>query len=749
MGESNLQDRLTQGACLDQYVLLERIGVGGQAAVWSAWDEPNSRVVAIKVILSSESETAALPQTAMREAQLVASLTHPNILPLYDFKFSDQMHYLVMRYICGGTLKDLLNGGPQSVSTVLRLTEQLTSALTHLHERGVVHRDLKPSNILFDSQGRVYLTDFGLARDLSEIAFQLHTGRGTPPYAPPEQHTYASITPQSDIYSLGVMLYEMFTGSLPWGGGLSLATRQIHGQEEMPDPRAVNPQLPKALVGALRIITSADPAERPATASDVMWLLRQVFEGWQTDEIIEPAQAVVELGKDDKSLIAQDANTLVQRALASWQQDGETYQLGLSQFRLIDSVYTHAGSYGLAADDAIHQFLLYGALAHGHNLEHWSAQIQDQELKRRVCEEIILRGEAPAAERAINLLLSDSTNDLQSTALREVVTSRLIDLALDTQREPLSTRAFSLICNGVPATPPWQAAGLIEETDRRLGQAALVRGKAAQRAAGIIGCHRNTAAVQTILAERQRYRQELVVNALLRIHEVAGSLPGTVPFDLRAQTIVAAIRRQLLENPLHLIKAYLSIMLGGLLGFGAYVYLTYQLPQFLDTTRVLVALEHGFFLGITVGFGLFCVRLIVERMQTLGRAFGLMTAVLVGTLIINLSLVLYHTLFLGVPPTGWLIAAGSFTLAALTALSASLPVFYTRMPLTALGVFSALWGGWQLHLLNNLDPILWFDYNWTDQHILMTVLLTSIILAIFVNAVGLRRKTAQIELNTP
>src|SRR5688572_805619 len=191
MGESNLQDSLAQGVCLDQYVLLERIGSGGQAAVWSAWDEHNTRVVAIKVILSAETETAPLQQTALREAQLVASLKHPNILPLYDFKFSDQMHYLVMRYICGGTLRDIMGSGPLPPGAVLDLAEQLTSALSHLHERGVVHRDLKPSNILFDTQGRAYLTDFGLARDLSEIAFQLHTGRGTPPYAPPEQHTYA------------------------------------------------------------------------------------------------------------------------------------------------------------------------------------------------------------------------------------------------------------------------------------------------------------------------------------------------------------------------------------------------------------------------------------------------------------------------------------------------------------------------------------------------------------------------------
>jgi serine/threonine protein kinase len=743
MGESNLQDRLAQGVSLDQYVLLERIGSGGQAAVWSAWDEQNHRVVAIKVILSAETETAPLQQTALREAQLVASLKHPNILPLYDFKFSDQLHYLVMRYICGGTLRDIMGSGPLPPLVVLDLAEQLTSALAHLHERGVVHRDLKPSNILFDTQGRAYLTDFGLARDLSENAFQLHTGRGTPPYAPPEQHTYAPITPQSDIYSLGVMLYEMFTGSLPFGGDLSLATRQIHGNEELPDPRAANPQLPATLMGALRIITSADPAERPKTAADAMWLLRQVFTGWQTRENDQPDHNANPIGLDDPALAAQDATSLVQKALLNWRDSRESYEVGLTQFRLIDSVYSRADSYGLHADDAVRQFMLYTALAYGQNLEHWSSQTSDPEERLQICEEAIIRGPAEATRRAILLLLENAAHGI---VLTDSAVARLVTLALDTSNETLSSLAFALIHRSQSFNAVWKPAPQSKEADE-LATAALGRGLAAQRAAQIIGYQHSTSAVAALLHERGRYQPKLILNALLRIREAAGGIPNIVPPDLRAQILMEASRRHLFENPMQLIRAYLSTLLGGLLGFGTYVYLTYQLPQFLDATRILVALEHGFFLGATVGLGLFSVRLIIERLNNLSRGARVAISLLVGTLIVNLSLVLYHTLFLGSPPTGWIIAAGSIVLVGLTALSALIRPFFGRMLMTASGVFLAIWGGWQIHSRNHLDPILWFDPNWSDQRILLTILATTITLALLAHAVSLRRKSAPNDLN--
>lgn len=180
-GRSGRRIRAEARLSVRVFILLEQIGKGGEAVVWSAFDIVRKRLVAIKLISTDETDPVAasmLPANFEREVHLVASLEHPHILPMYEFGMAESFAYFVMAYKGLGTVQDWLAGGPLSLLKVAQTAKQILSALAYLHERGIVHRDIKPSNVLLDSQKRVYLADFGLAKQLSQSTMALHTGRG-------------------------------------------------------------------------------------------------------------------------------------------------------------------------------------------------------------------------------------------------------------------------------------------------------------------------------------------------------------------------------------------------------------------------------------------------------------------------------------------------------------------------------------------------------------------------------------------
>src|SRR5262245_58407671 len=178
---------LQEGAMLSRYTLLELIGRGGQADVWSAWDPASECVVAIKLIHSLDTSVTASRQFT-REAHLVARLRHPYIVPLYDYGELLTMRYLVMRYMVGASLLGLMRKGPLPPAQIARLALTIAHALDFIHERSIVHRDLKPANILLDSRADAYLSDFGIAREFGETStLTMNTPEGTLPYMSPEQ----------------------------------------------------------------------------------------------------------------------------------------------------------------------------------------------------------------------------------------------------------------------------------------------------------------------------------------------------------------------------------------------------------------------------------------------------------------------------------------------------------------------------------------------------------------------------------
>ncbi len=229
------------GQLLGQYEIIERIGHGGMATVYKARQPEMGRDVAIKVI---ESQFLADPEILARfhqEVKVISRLEHPHILPVYDFGEYDGMPFLVMRLLEGGTLSEKLKDIHLPLGEVDRIFSHLAEALSYAHEKGVIHRDVKTSNVLLDAKGNAFLTDFGIAK-LTEGAQNLtSTGTitGTPSYMSPEQAMGRKVGPQADIFSLGVVLFEMLTGKVPFTAETPLAVMLRMVNEPLPAPRTI------------------------------------------------------------------------------------------------------------------------------------------------------------------------------------------------------------------------------------------------------------------------------------------------------------------------------------------------------------------------------------------------------------------------------------------------------------------------------------------------------------------------------
>src|SRR5690349_4763677 len=263
IGREDLTGRAIRG-----YALAERIGMGGMGSVYRAVQPNVEREVAIKIILPAFANHPDFIRRFEAEAQLVARLEHPHIVPLYDFWREPGVAYLVMRLLRGGNIQNLLAPGPLSIETTAHLLEQICSALNVAHRIGVIHRDLKPANVLLDEDNNAYLADFGIAKNLGnpdlEHQTQMDAIIGSPQYMSPEQIRSLSVRPQTDVYCLGVMLYEMLTGALPFAGPTPFDLIQQHISTPMPPLSAHRSGLPAALDAVIKRATAKDPQDRYA-----------------------------------------------------------------------------------------------------------------------------------------------------------------------------------------------------------------------------------------------------------------------------------------------------------------------------------------------------------------------------------------------------------------------------------------------------------------------------------------------------
>jgi len=254
---------LPSGSELGRYQILERIGIGGMASVYRALDPTLNRDIAIKVLPSYQAEDPTFVERFSREAQAVARLNNPNITQIHDFGEDKGFSFIVMELVTGGTLQDRLDG-PMSLADILAVIRPLAAALDYAHAQGIVHRDLKPTNILLAPDGTPKLSDFGISRLLegSATLTRADSVMGTPLYMSPEQALGNPADQRSDLYALGIIVYEMLLGQVPFRGETPSATLMAHIHQPVPPPSSLDPTLDPRIEAALLKALAKTPEDR-------------------------------------------------------------------------------------------------------------------------------------------------------------------------------------------------------------------------------------------------------------------------------------------------------------------------------------------------------------------------------------------------------------------------------------------------------------------------------------------------------
>lgn len=709
------------------YRLLEQIGEGGQGSVWSALDSQHNQVVAIKFSEISESSEKKFPEDVLLERQIgkLMRLRHPYILPMIDYGIANLVRYIVSPYIPGGSLENLTNTGPILLQKVMDYAAKIAAALEHLHRQNIIHRDLKPSNVLLDISHNIYLSDFGLARVISNSTQAMHTGRGTPYYASPEQHTMSEALPQSDIYSFGIVLYEMLTGQLPWRGEKMLGIQQLQARDELPDPREIIPDLPDELGPALRQITATLPEARPETIRQAMQLLYQAsgcspvpiesIKNWHEDRI--------------KNL---NAIEIYEKSLQYWQSPGSTIPLSLTAFALLDA--TPQAEKALLRTP---QFALDSALSYGYKFEEWWQKITSLDDRLAVATGLLENDEEDIRARVTNLLARDPELQTQTFDTQAALVKSILKSIGMTQSTETRQTLLALLNRILPAGQTWQPLVFSEQEDALIAYQAIEDSPTGNQAARLIGHLRAEKALQTVFKAAAPSRR---LPTLLAAIQNAGSLPASIPTYPRLETIFEWILTQAFAAPARLGLLALASLAGAGLGFGAYTYAVYRLNIFLDTARFLTAAQHGLFIGAGFALMIPLVRITVEQFPKVPAWKRGLIATLLGGLPITSVILLYHALLLeryeilqaaNAGKSSFLLAAClvitlGFSLASLARARLLKILFY------ALTLLLALFGSWwaHLHLPLHPFPLLYYEYTWPLSQVLALIFFVAVSTAI-------------------
>lgn len=333
---------LQVGDDIGPYHLNEQIGSGGMATVFKAHQSKLGRDVAIKVMHDAFANNPDFLARFEREARIVARLDHPNIVPVYDYDEYNGAPYLVMKFIEGLTLKRLMQRTVLSPAEILDILEPVSRALHYAHEQGILHRDIKPSNVLIDRRGTPYLTDFGLARiaQAGESTMSVDSMLGTPHYISPEQaQGNLQLDARTDVYSLGVVLYQLVTGHVPFSGDSSYAIVYNHINTPPPPPRQKKPDISPAVEHVLLKALSKNPDDRYSSPIAMLSAYRQAIGDHPVTAAPPPQQQQekpkprVEVHKSGDDLFGGEFKQEMEEAKRDLQEAGEDIRQAFNEFR--------------------------------------------------------------------------------------------------------------------------------------------------------------------------------------------------------------------------------------------------------------------------------------------------------------------------------------------------------------------------------------------------------------------------------
>ena len=286
----------------DRYEIVGKIGTGGMADVYKAMDLTLGRNVAIKVLKAEFSEDLNFVTKFRTEAQSAAGLEHPNIVNIYDVGSERGMHYIVMEYVEGITLKTYIEKkGQLSFKEAISIAIQVGRGIEAAHHKGIIHRDIKPQNIIISTEGKVKVTDFGIARVANSNTISSDV-MGSVHYSSPEQARNGFVDGKSDIYSLGIVMYEMVTGRVPFDGDTTVAVAIQHLQEEMVAPSAYAPNLPVSMEKIILKCTQKNPDRRYESMTALLTDLRKALVSPEEDFVV----MVPAVNQDKTRVIAED-----------------------------------------------------------------------------------------------------------------------------------------------------------------------------------------------------------------------------------------------------------------------------------------------------------------------------------------------------------------------------------------------------------------------------------------------------------
>jgi serine/threonine protein kinase len=620
---------LVAGAHIEFYRLTELIDKGGFSEIWSAWDERLKRVVALKVVFRTGAD-AQLTIQFRREATIVARLEHPHILPLYDFGERPEYRFLVMRYLTGGSLSQRIAKRRLSVPEILRLMMPVAETLDYIHDQRIVHRDLKPANILLDAQDEPYLSDFGLAKSLGDTTTPMHSTSGTLTYMPPEQFLGGVLSPRSDQFSFGIMLYQLFTGVLPYKGEFAVGMRQLKSGESLPDATLANPELPADLNEYLRQLTRQEPEARPESAAAVMKMITALFRG-TSDDIGIATTPSLSLALESTAYRQHEAESLLHNSLAAWKNDH--FALSLTHYALLNVLLRDLET--LQTPDT-RSLMIRGALEYNLPDEWWKDS--SPEAQQRACWNAVRTGSDPVRLKAIDLAVTMPWGHQAPPDVLKLAGQRLMPIT------GFTASALSLLEKALPSQQAWPCmpdAGLAE-LDGNLRALAtsnptdpVYMGLPA-RAAALIGKARRTGAALGLPTSL----------ALLTIYEQAGSLPEGIPIFQQLKVALALALHQLTRRPLQAVQRYSWAATGNILAYAALI-LTIGWPRFLDFNQLLNhTIAYGLLYGLILGLGVWLSQHIGSRLRVLPYLPRTVLGALAGGLVVAAAFTLYNQIAL-------------------------------------------------------------------------------------------------------